>query len=136
APLPPPRATLPRGGTRLLAFDDAMDRTQVVRSLSSGAAAVRCSGERWDPRQLRRCLRILPVDRHREALFPSLSVADNAVLLSGRDRGAFRGKAAESRLLSQLQQSARISWPSLDSPVTTLSGGNQQRLLLASFVEY
>jgi simple sugar transport system ATP-binding protein len=76
---------------------------------------------------------VIPEDRHRSGVVLDMSVADNLVMtdlagVSGRlllRRGQIRARAAE------LVQRFAISTPSIDTPLRNLSGGNQQRVVLA-----
>jgi ABC-type sugar transport system ATPase subunit len=82
---------------------------------------------------LRRGLALLPSDRKAEGVAPSRSVVENVTLASlprfsplgwlrpGREEAAVAGLARE----------LEIQAPSLQSAVDTLSGGNQQKALLA-----
>ena len=76
---------------------------------------------------------VIPEDRHRSGVVLDMSVADNLVMtdltgVSGRlllRRGQIRARATE------LVQRFAISTPSIDTPLRHLSGGNQQRVVLA-----
>ncbi|GAA2903538.1 ABC transporter [Actinoplanes cyaneus] len=78
-------------------------------------------------------LGIVPEDRHHAGVVLDLSVAENLVMtrlgdVSGRvfvDRRRLRRRARA------LADEYGITAPSLDSPLRTLSGGNQQRVVLA-----
>ena len=74
----------------------------------------------------------MPGDRHSEGLLMSMSVRENAALVSLNDyaRGGFvsprREAAAVGGQLAQLD----VKTPSLETPVESLSGGNQQKVVL------
>jgi ribose transport system ATP-binding protein len=76
---------------------------------------------------------LVPADRQRESLLTSLSVRENAAVSSLAERAAAglvgrrREEAAVGRALAQLDVRAA----SLDADVGTLSGGNQQKVVLA-----
>lgn len=73
----------------------------------------------------------IPEDRHREALALSLSVVENVALRgAGTRRGLLRWRQFRT-LAEKLVSEFDIRTPSLDAPVSVLSGGNQQRLVLA-----
>ena len=76
---------------------------------------------------------MVPEDRQVSGLVQTLSVRDNATL-STLGRLAPRGylsPAAETRAAQPFVERLRIKAPSLVAPVTALSGGNQQKLVLA-----
>jgi erythritol transport system ATP-binding protein len=76
---------------------------------------------------------MVPEDRQASGLVQSLSVRDNVTLSTiGRlARFGFLSPAAEARAAQPLLERLRIKAPSLLAPVTALSGGNQQKLVLA-----
>jgi simple sugar transport system ATP-binding protein len=87
----------------------------------------------------RRLLRLgvahIPNDRKREGLIPAMNVAEN-IALKIHDRapvarlGVVRGRAMRSlarRLVAQFD----VRTPAIETPVATLSGGNQQKVVLA-----
>lgn len=76
---------------------------------------------------------IVPEDRHRSGVILELSVAEN---LAMKSLGAVSGRFLLSR--RAMRENARrlmaeycITAPSVDAPVGRMSGGNQQRLVLA-----
>jgi ribose transport system ATP-binding protein len=75
----------------------------------------------------------LPGDRHAEGLFLDLSVRENAsILVLGRlaRRGVVQPDVERQTVAEQIQALA-IKTPSADTPVESLSGGNQQKVLFA-----
>lgn len=78
-------------------------------------------------------LGIVPEDRHQSGVVLDMSVADNLMMksldgVSGRFLLRRRAMLAEAR---RLADEFNIVTPSLDAPVRSLSGGNQQRVVLA-----
>ncbi len=75
----------------------------------------------------------LPRDRRATGIFPSMSVLDNfAISTVWKDAPA--GLIATARRRERFEayrQKLSIKVPDLDAPITTLSGGNQQKVLLA-----
>jgi ribose transport system ATP-binding protein len=72
-------------------------------------------------------------DRHSEGIFPALSIRENVTISS-------LGRMAQSGVVSRARESdaARaqvalldVKAPSLETPVSSLSGGNQQKVVLA-----
>ena len=73
----------------------------------------------------------IPEDRQRDALLMTASVAENVALRSaGTRRGWFRRQAIDARA-SRLAQENDVRLSDVRDPVATLSGGNQQRLVVA-----
>jgi simple sugar transport system ATP-binding protein len=80
-------------------------------------------------------LALVPEERHRQGLFFNLSVRDNLLLPAEnagvrwrRDRG--REGATSLRLVEQW----RIKTPAVEAPPDRLSGGNQQKVVLAKWL--
>jgi ribose transport system ATP-binding protein len=77
---------------------------------------------------------LLTDDRKQEGILPNLSVAENIALpsLSRRRRaGPFVDRAAETRAVLGAKERFAVVAGSIASPMRTLSGGNQQKALLA-----
>ena len=78
----------------------------------------------------------IPEDRHLRGLILTFSVEENAILGQHRQPRFAVGPWAQKRraitaYAGELVQKFSVSVPSLSAPVRTLSGGNQQRLILA-----
>lgn len=73
---------------------------------------------------------LVPEDRKREGLMMQMSVAENAVLGRGA-RFGFIDAREESCALDPVFRSLALKPASRDARVSTLSGGNQQKVLLA-----
>ncbi len=77
----------------------------------------------------------VPADRHRFGLVLSFSVADNLVLTayhrSPFSRGILRDDAAIRQAAEEKIEAFDIRTPSADAKVATLSGGNQQKVVVA-----
>jgi ribose transport system ATP-binding protein len=73
----------------------------------------------------------LPADRSQEGILPTRSIRENLMLsnLSAIARGGFiRRQRERSTALEQLQ-ALGVKFASAEDPITTLSGGNQQKVL-------
>lgn len=80
---------------------------------------------------------MLTEDRKNEGLVLPMSVKDNISLSTINDCIAFVGIINERRVNSKAKQYAeqlRIKLSSIDQPVTSLSGGNQQKVVLAKWM--
>src|SRR6185503_10784202 len=87
-----------------------------------------------------------PEDRKAEGIFPDLSVAENIAIVALRTRPALHdvsqrltrfgilSRAAQLRLAERFVRRLGISAASLHQPVKHLSGGNQQKVLLARWL--
>ena len=75
----------------------------------------------------------VPADRHREGLFESLNVRENSsanALERFARMGLVRRPEEERAVAAEIEQ-LDIRTPSPEAPVTTLSGGNQQKVVFA-----
>ncbi len=83
---------------------------------------------------IRHGIAMVPEDRKQQGLFLNQSIRHNLSLsnLSKLSRlKYFVDPGAENRLIERFRQSLQIRMPSSESPVRTLSGGNQQKIILA-----
>ncbi|UVY84526.1 sugar ABC transporter ATP-binding protein [Brachybacterium sp. NBEC-018] len=75
---------------------------------------------------------LVPEDRQRDGLVQSLGVGANMALAAvGRFlRGGFVARAAERTATEEGRGRVRLKTASLDAPITSLSGGNQQKVVI------
>lgn len=75
----------------------------------------------------------IPADRTTEGLFGDFSVRENSSVYRLRtvSRRGLLSRLRERRQVTQLVEDFQIKTPSLESAVDTLSGGNQQKVLVA-----
>ena len=116
-------------------------RTELVECIAGARAAgegeIRLSGEpvqRLDlPARMRRGISLVPEDRQGAALFPSLSVAHNMTLASLRAhvRGLGLSPAAERETVARMAQELAIASARPEIRIGALSGGNQQKVVIA-----
>jgi ABC-type uncharacterized transport system ATPase subunit len=105
--------------------------------LRTSAGIVEIDGARLDQHRhdsLRRAgVSVIPEDRFRDGCAPSLTVAENLVLdqLVGPDASPFINRRALHRLAVRRAGAYGVGGASLDAPMAALSGGNQQRVVLA-----
>ncbi|ATC66058.1 D-xylose ABC transporter ATP-binding protein [Nibricoccus aquaticus] len=85
---------------------------------------------------IRAGLALAPEDRKRDGLILPMSVAANASLASLRRtlRGGFVSRRKESDYLIPYVDRFRVKTPSLDQLIVNLSGGNQQKVILAKWL--
>ncbi|MEA2810319.1 MAG: ribose transport system ATP-binding protein [Rhodospirillaceae bacterium] len=81
-------------------------------------------------------LALVPEDRKSEGLMLSMSVRENMTLAALRriSRGPLIDLAEETRIATQAVRDLAITAASLESPVGSLSGGNQQKVVLAKWL--
>jgi ABC-type sugar transport system ATPase subunit len=114
-------------------------QVQFLRALAgveraSGSAS--CDGVPYDMHSpvgpLRAGVVLLSGDRRGEALFPVLSVRANATVqvLRRLARWGVVGRARERGAIDDLVQRLRVRMGSVEQPVQSLSGGNQQKVSL------
>jgi simple sugar transport system ATP-binding protein len=77
----------------------------------------------------------VPEDRQHEALLLDRSVAENVWLKGAGVRKGWFGRGAAEAAAARLVADNDIRAPDVGAPVSTLSGGNQQRLVLARELE-
>jgi ABC-type sugar transport system ATPase subunit len=78
----------------------------------------------------------LPRDRARAGIFPALSVLDNFALptMSRSTRWGLLKTRSLAQRLEAMREALHIRMPSGRAPITNLSGGNQQKLLIARWL--
>lgn len=72
---------------------------------------------------------LVPEDRQRDGLIPELSIRENIALAA--TSGPLLSKAAEVTRVRQLVADLNVAARDIELPVAALSGGNQQKVLLA-----
>ena len=82
---------------------------------------------------MRRGMAFCPEDRKAEGIFAELTVRENIVLGLQTKRGwlARLSRAEQDRLASEMIEALGIATPDAEKPVGQLSGGNQQKVVLA-----
>jgi rhamnose transport system ATP-binding protein len=118
-------------------------RTEVMRAIVGAdrpdAGRVMVDGiplEAGDPRRaIRAGVGFVPENRKEQALFLQMSVEEN-IVLPGSGRGALHmiDQAADLRTTSEFVERLKIVAASVDQPVVNLSGGNQQKVVLARWL--
>jgi len=79
---------------------------------------------------------LCPEDRKAEGVFDDLSVRENIILAFQANRGWFRylNKQEQYEIADKYIELLDIATPSPDQPVKNLSGGNQQKVILARWL--
>ena len=113
-------------------------RTEIGLALSGLIAAaggeLRFRGRRITSARALQELQYVPEDRLTEGLFLDWSVAEN-IVVNNLDAATGRAGLIDRDRISEVggrwREQLSLKTPSVDTPVATLSGGNQQRVLLA-----
>jgi erythritol transport system ATP-binding protein len=113
------------GRTELLeSVAGSRPRTEGTMLLKGGEVPIRTVAEAVTAGIL-----LVPEDRQRDGLIPDLSIRENITV--GARTGAILDRNAEIDEARRLVRELSIAARDLELPVTTLSGGNQQKLLIA-----
>ena len=136
--------TLRRGEVTGLAGLLGSGRTETARLLfgidAADAGEIRLKGQvaRIDsPRDaIQLGLAFCSEDRKTEGILPNLSVRENLIIALQAKRGAWRtvSRAEQEKLCAHYIAALRITTPNAEAPIRTLSGGNQQKVLLARWL--
>lgn len=119
-------------------------RTETVRLLfgidapSSGSLFVGGANRRryGTARAIDAGLGLCPEDRKLEGILPDLSVRENMTLVLQAKQGWFRRlrRKEQDLVVDQFIKSLRIATADAETPIKNLSGGNQQKVLLARWL--
>ncbi|MGH7119612.1 MAG: ATP-binding cassette domain-containing protein [Acetobacteraceae bacterium] len=130
-----------RGGTVLgiggIAGNGQLVLIRALFGLASATGRMLLDGERFAPASPRAAIAaglvLVPGDRRGEALFLPLPVRENISLphLPALARYGVIGAAAERRMAEEAIRRLAIRTPSAEQPIGLLSGGNQQKAVLA-----
>ncbi|NTJ43746.1 sugar ABC transporter ATP-binding protein [Agrobacterium larrymoorei] len=103
-----------------------------------GFAGLDGHGQRERLRAIYGATRRVPVafvagDRGVEGVMPLWSIADNLTIrsLNALQKGGFVSPSAAYKLAETWSQRLKVKAPSIDTPILSLSGGNQQKVLFA-----
>ncbi len=81
-----------------------------------------------------RGIAFVPSDRKTEGLVLIAGVAENLGMVDSARRSRFARPSRDTAEQRDIVERYRIKIPSLDAPVATLSGGNQQKVMLAKWL--
>ncbi|MEH3022303.1 MAG: sugar ABC transporter ATP-binding protein [Pseudomonas oryzihabitans] len=119
-------------------------RTNVAETLfgvtPATAGEIRIDGQpvrMSDPHlAIQKGLALLTEDRKDTGIFPCLSVGENmeVAVLGGFASGGFVQQQRLDQLCEEMRQQLRVKTPSLDQCIANLSGGNQQKALIARWL--
>jgi erythritol transport system ATP-binding protein len=84
------------------------------------------------PERIRAGLALVPEERRAAGIVPTLSVRENIAL--AQTHGLYLSFAAERRSAGEFMRELNIRAASLEQPITSLSGGNQQKVVLSRYL--
>ncbi len=104
-----------------------------LAGLSRFDGTVEIHSEVRSPKDLRERAAYMPADRHSEGLMMTLSVRENAAIGALRRfvRGLFVSAKTEVSTVGRELTELDVKAPNLDANVASLSGGNQQKVVMA-----
>lgn len=106
---------------------------RALAGLQPSKGAIRLNGRTLDHNDLLREAAFMPSDRHTEGLASSLTVRENATF-AALDRFAAYGilsRRDEVQQVSTTFKSLAVKTSSIEAPILSLSGGNQQKVVMA-----
>ena len=106
---------------------------RAVAGLEQSKGDISLNGRRLDRKGLLREAAFMPSDRHAEGLAGSLTVRENATFAALEKFASF-GVLSRKKELGRVAttfKSLAVKAPSIESPVLSLSGGNQQKVVMA-----
>ena len=106
---------------------------RALAGLQQSKGAIQLNGRALDHGDLLREAAFMPSDRHTEGLAASLTVRENATF-AALDRFAAYGLLSRKREVEQVAttfKSLAVKTASLEAPILSLSGGNQQKVVMA-----
>jgi ribose transport system ATP-binding protein len=129
-------ATATRGEIIGIAGVVGNGQTELLRALAgheSFRGSVSVEGTTLSQKDLLARSAYMPADRHAEGLMMSLSVRENAAVSALRKfrSGPFINRGREVDQVRASLSSLSVKAPSMDAPVTALSGGNQQKVVIS-----
>ncbi len=78
----------------------------------------------------------LPEERKVDGIIPDLSVRENIALVVQRKLGFTISQAQQEKIAQEFVTKLGIKTPNVEQPVRLLSGGNQQKVILARWLAY
>ncbi len=108
----------------------------IFGALRADSGSLKIAGEKINPSpraSLARGIAFCPEDRKAEGIFAELSIRENIAIALQSKRGWLKAlsRAEQDRLASEMIEALGIATPDAEKPVGQLSGGNQQKAVLA-----
>ena len=118
-------------------------RTELMRALfgmdAHKSGAIRVDGKVVEIKSIKDAVKaglvMLSEDRKTFGIIPVRSIRENAIISYLRfTKGKFIKKKEEARLVEDQKQKLRIKTPDVENAISSLSGGNQQKVMLARWL--
>ncbi|WP_375766553.1 sugar ABC transporter ATP-binding protein [Archangium gephyra] len=77
---------------------------------------------------------LCPEDRKLDGIVPDMSIRENIALVIQQRLGIFVSRAQQERIAREYVEKLGIKTPSIEQPIRLLSGGNQQKVILARWL--
>jgi simple sugar transport system ATP-binding protein len=115
-------------------------RTEAARLLFGAdharSGTVNGTGPRSPRHAIEQGMAFCPEERKADGIFPDLSVRENIALVVQRKLGFTISRARQEKLAQEFVTKLGIKTPSVEQPLRLLSGGNQQKVILARWLAY
>ena len=111
-------------------------QSQLLRALAGQTAStgtIAINGDVLSAKDLHGAAALMPADRQREGVMMRMSVRENAALaaLKNFKVGGLLSAKKELSSVRDTLESLSVKAPSIEAPVSSLSGGNQQKVVMA-----
>ena len=106
---------------------------RILAGLEPCRGSVQLKGRQLNQQELLEAAAFMPSDRHAEGLAGGMTVRENAAI-AALDKFASHGVVSRRKELESVTaafQSLAVKAPSIEAPVLSLSGGNQQKVVMA-----
>lgn len=130
------RFDVPRGqivGVAGVAGNGQPELMRVLAGLQSAEGTITLRGRALNQKELLREAAFMPSDRHVEGVATSLTVRENATF-SALEKFAVGGVMSRKKELDQVESifgELAVKIPGMEAPILSLSGGNQQKVVMA-----
>jgi ribose transport system ATP-binding protein len=106
---------------------------RALAGLDSASGTVTIGGKRLTKRDLHKAAAYMPADRLTEGLMTDLNVRENSALMAVNRLtvGPIVSRRQEVETVQRELAALAVRAPSLEAPVSSLSGGNQQKVVMA-----
>ncbi|MGO4355759.1 ATP-binding cassette domain-containing protein [Rhizobium sp. RAF36] len=127
---------LPRGqiiGVAGVAGNGQATLMRAMAGLQASQGTIELRGQALSQAALLEAAAFMPSDRHREGVASGLTVRENATFsaLEKFASGGIMSRKKEHEKVSEIFGELAVKTPSMDAPILSLSGGNQQKVVMS-----